>query len=173
MSPFKIQHSNDVHRFLDDISDCWFVFSFTSLAESIASQFFFCWLYDLDWIDANGVPKTFAFFHIWRLQIGVHHTFLLNGVHHTFFCWNFLSSIYWQMPSIHRNETILIRNINPSKWDHFNLKLFKFLGELTECKLRCSIQFKTFFIRNEIILLGFSLIFFFKAKVPFFNCDST
>lgn len=68
MSPFKIQRSNDVHQFLDDISDCWFVFflSHRKQNRSQANSFFLCWLYDLDWIDANGVPKTFAFF--WYLE---------------------------------------------------------------------------------------------------------
>lgn len=149
-------------------------FSFTSQAESIASQFLFFLLIVWPWLDRRQwCAKNICIFSYLETPNRSSPYVFAERSSPYFFCWNLLSSIYWQMPSIHWNETILIRNINPSKWDHFNLKLFKFLGELTECKLRCSIQFKTFFIRNEIILLRFSPIFFFKAKVPFFNCDST
>lgn len=144
MSPFKIQHSNDVHQFLDDISDCWFVFFFhiASRIDRKPILFFFADCMTLIGSTPMVCQKHLHFFDIWRLQIGVHHTFLLKFV-----------VIY-----------LLTNAINPSKWDHFNLKLFKFLGELTECKLRCSIQFKTFFIRNWIILLRFSPIFVLNLK---------
>lgn len=124
MSPFKIQHSNDVHQFLDDISDCWFVFFFhiASRIDRKPILVFFADCMTLIGSTPMVCQKHLHFFHIWRLQIGVHHTFLLNGVHHTFFaeicCRLFTDKChqsiemrpFWFETSIHRNETILIWN---------------------------------------------------------------
>lgn len=152
MSPFKIQHSNDVHQFLDDISDCWFVFFF-----HIASR-----------IDRKPILVFFAdcmtLFGSTPMVCQKHlHFFIFGDSKSEFtirFCWTEFTILFLLKFVV---VYLLTNAINPSKWDHFNLKLFKFLGELTECKLRCSIQFKTFFIRNEIILLRFSPIFFFQS----------
>lgn len=152
-------------------------FSFTSQAESIASQFLFFLLIVWPCLDRRQwCAKNICIFSYLETPNRSSPYVFAERSSPYFFCWNLLSSIYWQMPSIHRNETILIRNNNPSKWDHFNLKLFKFLGELTECKLRCTIQFKTFFYSQWNNFIAFFSHFFSKAKVPklkFFNCDST